>query len=354
MIPRFYYHPRMTAYDFGPQHPLKPVRLERMVALLAACVEGFEPLDPGLGSVKDILRVHSNEYVETVKALCEDASFMCREEMWPWGFGTTDNPVFEGMYEASLAYVAGTVRAAEEVRDGAPLAFGIAGGLHHAQRSRASGFCVFNDPAIACHILRERFDRVAYVDIDLHHGDGVQAIFFDDPTVMTCSIHETGRRLYPGTGFVEERGAGDAAVNVPLEPFTTGDVWLWVFENGIMPHLKAFAPQAIVLQMGTDAHFLDPLGHLQVAAQEWQEAVKMIQSLGLPIVAVGGGGYELSCVPRMWAAAVMTLSGVRHDDAIPNSIPNEWGMTTFSDPSLPQPRNVGRTEAEQVVTALVR
>lgn len=344
----------MTAYDFGPQHPLKPVRLSRTLDLLEACVPGFEAIDPGAGSVKDVLRVHSLEYVETVRAISEDASFMCREEMWPWGFGTTDNPVFPGIFEASLAYVAGSVRAACEVRDGAPLAFGIAGGLHHAQRSRASGFCVFNDPAIACSVLRERFDRVAYVDIDLHHSDGVQALFFDDPTVMTCSIHETGRRLYPGTGFVEERGAEDTSVNVPLEPFTTGDVWLWAFEHGIMPALRAFEPGAIVLQMGTDPHFLDPLGHLNVAAQEWLEAVVRIKELGLPLVAVGGGGYELSCVPRMWASAVMTLSGIAYDDAIPSSIPREWGMTTFSDHSLPQPRNQGRREAEAVVRMLVR
>ena len=140
-VPNFFYHPRMTAYDFGPQHPLKPVRLERTVTLLQACVPGFTLIDPGTGSAKDALRVHSKEYVETVKAISEDATFMCREEMWPWGFGTTDNPVFEGIFEASLAYLAGTVRAAEAVRDGASLAFGIAGGLHLAQRSRASGFC---------------------------------------------------------------------------------------------------------------------------------------------------------------------------------------------------------------------
>jgi acetoin utilization protein AcuC len=287
-----------------------------------------------------------------VKAISEDATFMCREEMWPWGFGTTDNPVFAGMFEASLAYLAGTVRAAEAVRDGAPLAFGIAGGLHHAQRSRASGFCVFNDPAVACAILREKFERVAYVDIDLHHGDGVQALFFDDPTVLTCSIHETGKRLYPGTGFVEERGAGDSSVNVPLEPFTTGDTWLWAFENGILPALRRFQPQAIVLQMGTDPHFLDPLGHLQVAAQEWLRAVEHIKALGQPLIAVGGGGYELSCVPRMWAAAVMTLSGIEFEERIPASIPSEWGMQTFADRDLPQPRSQGRAEAEAAIDQL--
>lgn len=201
-------------------------------------------------------------------------------------------------------------------------------------------------------MLRERFDRVAYVDIDLHHGDGVQALFFDDPSVMTCSIHETGASLYPGTGFVDERGAGDSSVNVPLEPGTTGDVWLWAFENGIIPLLNKFDPEVIVLQMGTDPHFLDPLGHLQVAAQEWLAAVRLVRDLGLPIVAVGGGGYALECVPRMWASAVMTLSEIEFDDAIPTGVPHEWGMATFSD-ALPEPRDQGRIQAERTVHELV-
>ncbi|HXH61733.1 MAG TPA: hypothetical protein VNI20_10295, partial [Fimbriimonadaceae bacterium] len=269
MLTDFFYHPRSIEYDFGPKHPLKPERLRRTLALFEACVPGFQPTHPGECDENDVLRVHSREYLDAVKEMSDGAANMCREEMLPWGFGTVDNPRFDGMYEASLAYVAATARAASEVRDGAPLAFGIAGGLHHAQRSRASGFCVFNDPAIACSVLKDKFERVAYIDIDLHHGDGVQAIFYDDPTLLTCSIHETGRTLYPGTGFADETGAQNSAVNVPLEPGTTGDVWLWAFENGIMPRVREFAPQAVVLQMGTDPHFLDPLGHLQVAAQEW-------------------------------------------------------------------------------------
>ena len=271
--------------------------------------------------------------------------------MSKWGFGSGDNPAFGGMYEASLAYTAGSVRAACEVRDGAELAFGIAGGLHHAQRSSASGFCVFNDPAIACSVLRDRFSRVAYVDIDLHHGDGVQALFYDDASVMTCSIHESGLHLFPGTGFVEERGVEGSSVNVPLEPGTTGDVWVWAFENGVLPLLRAFDPGAVVLQMGTDAHFLDPLGHLNVAAQEWLSAVLLVRELGLPVVALGGGGYAQECVPRMWAAAVMTLSGVEFVDELPVDVPREWGMATFSD-ELPEPRGQGRAEVEATIRSL--
>ena len=351
-VERFYFHPGSVEYDFGPQHPLRPVRLVRTLAVLEACVPGFEPVAPSAAEVGDLLRVHSQEYVDAVRGLSDDPRCMSMGKMSAWGFGSGDNPVFSGMYEASVAYTGGTVRAASEVRDGAPLAFGIAGGLHHAQHSSASGFCIFNDPAIACSVLRERFSRVAYVDIDLHHGDGVQALFYDDPAVMTCSIHESGLHLFPGTGFIEERGVEGSSVNVPLEPGTTGDVWVWAFENGILPLLRAFDPGVIVLQMGTDAHFLDPLGHLQVAAQEWLSAVRSVRDLGLPIVAVGGGGYAQECVPRMWASAVMTLAGIEFGDDLPDAVPREWGMATFSD-ELPEPRSQGRAEAEAAVGSLL-
>ena len=193
-LPHFYYSPAILGYDLGPNHPLRPERLRRTIELLGRY--GVEPIDPGQCIVEDLLRVHDEEYVEDVRT-GGTAEF---------GFGRGDNPAFPGMWEASLAYVSATVKAAEAVRDGAPLAFAIGGGLHHAQRRKASGFCIFDDPAIACHILLERFERVAYVDIDVHHGDGVQWIFYEEPRVLTCSIHEEGRTLFPGTGFVEETG----------------------------------------------------------------------------------------------------------------------------------------------------
>lgn len=326
VIPRFYYHPRMTEYDFGPKHPLKPERLSRTIALLEAVVPDIEILDPGLALESDVLRVHSPEYLETIQAL---SNGMCVEDMR--GFGPGDNPPFHGMYEASLGYLGGTVRAAEDVRDGAPLAFNIAGGLHHARRDRASGFCIFNDPAVASTILRERFERVLYIDIDLHHGDGVQWLFYDDPSVVTLSIHQDGRTLYPGTGFVDETGADFSSINIPLPPRTTGEVWLHAFSTVIPLVLERHQPQAIVLQMGSDPHRLDPLGHLECLAQHWVEAVRLVRDTGLPIVAVGGGGYNLTTVPRMWVAAILTLSGIPVPESVPDSIPAEWGMTTFFD-----------------------
>lgn len=337
----------MLAYDFGPKHPLKPERLRRTVELLK-CLAEFDVIDPGLGSRKDLLRVHSEDYVNCVHSL-SSGDHLPEGYRHNYGFASSDNPPFLGMYEAALAYCAGTVRAAEDVRDGAPLAFALGGGLHHAHRSRASGFCIFDDPAIAISILRERLDRVAYVDVDVHHGDGVQWIYYEDPTVLTCSIHETGRTLFPATGFEDENGPCWTSLNVPLEPHTSGDVWLWAFRETVLPALEHFRPQAIVLQMGTDTHFSDPLGHLEVSAQEWLDSIRALQAIGLPIVALGGGGYNLSTVPRMWACAVLTLSNIPFSNDIPNELAEDWGMASFFDPEPHSGRGRGRVEAERIV-----
>jgi acetoin utilization protein AcuC len=323
----FTYHPRMLSYDFGPKHPLKPERLRRTIALIQALLPDLPLLDPGEGSEEDPLLVHSPQYVETLRASTHSPVPGLRAH----GLGTTDTPWFAGIYEASLAYTAGSARAAREVRDGCPLAFGISGGLHHAQRDHASGFCVFNDPAIACAILRERFERVAYVDIDLHHGDGVQDIFADDPTVLTLSIHQFSPGFYPGTGRHDETGTAFTSINIPMPPKTQGEPWLLAFQKIAGLAFERFRPEAVVLQMGTDPHTLDPLGHLDVTAQAWLGAVRWVRERGLPIVALGGGGYCLTTVPRMWTAAVLTLLGRDVPELIPSSIPAAWGMDRFLD-----------------------
>lgn len=346
-IPGFFYHHRSMSYDFGPRHPLKPVRLARTMALLEAAAPDVEFLDPGLASREDIARCHEDHYIDFVRALSEgheaDAG-----EAFSYGFTGGDTPPFTGMYEAACAYTGGGVKAAQMVNEGAALAFNMSGGLHHAQAANASGFCVFNDVAISTAILRERFDRVAYVDIDLHHGDGVQALFYDDPTVLTYSIHQNGRTLYPGTGFLHETGADLSSVNVPLWPGTTGPVWIRAFKETISLAFDRFQPQAVVLQMGTDAHRLDPLGHLECLAQHWLEAVAWVRDYGVPIVAAGGGGYNLTTVPRMWTAAVLTLCGREVPVEIPASIPREWGMSTFLDPEVDEPLQ-GEEEAEKAI-----
>lgn len=338
----------MLGYDFGPQHPLKPERLRRTIELIQR-LTGVESIDPGPGDRAMAERVHDPRYVDAVIRVSQGCS---DRELEPWGIGTLDTPGFIGMHEASLAYLAGTIRAAEDVRDGVPLAVNIAGGLHHARRAQAHGFCVYNDPAAAVHVLLERFERVAYVDIDVHHGDGVQWIWWDDPRVLTLSIHENPKTLYPGTGFVGEHGPSFTSVNVPIQAKSTGDVWLWAFNESIQAAFSRFEPQAVVLQMGTDAHFQDKLGHLQVSAQEWVEAVAIVKQFELPIVAVGGGGYNLTTVPRMWTAAILTLAGIPFEDAIPEDLAAAWDMPRFFDRELPGPIGSGRAFAEQTVTEL--
>jgi acetoin utilization protein AcuC len=301
----FFYHPRMLAYNFGPGHPLRPERLKMTVEILH--VQGWEAVDPGKGEVSDVLRVHDADYVDIVQIASSTPESLGRDTLRRVGLGTPDNPIFSGMHEAALAYVAGSVRASELVREGSPLAFGMAGGLHHARRAQASGFCVYNDCAIACAILRERFSRVAYIDIDVHHGDGVQWIFYDDPTVITCSIHQDGRTLYPGTGGKgEER---DGVINVPLAPGTGPEAWLAAFEREVLEPLVRMEYGAIVLQMGCDSHRTDPLARIENDTPHWLRAVELVRDLGKPIVALGGGGYDLNNVPRMWAAACLTLAG---------------------------------------------
>lgn len=343
MLPHFYYSPENLNYDFGPGHPLKPERLRRTIELLERF--GVEPIDPGEGKVQDILRVHDGEYLDAVRSLSEGNAGVNSHR---YGFGRGDNPEFPGMYEATMAYCSAAARAAEAVRDGAPLAFAIGGGLHHARKDRASGFCIFDDPAIACHILLEKFQRVAYVDIDVHHGDGVQWIFYDEPRVLTCSIHEEGRTLFPGTGDVRETGADFTSFNVPIQARTTGDVWLNAFLRTIPEAVSRFGAEAIVLQMGTDAHFLDPLGHICCTQQDWLAAVQAVRDLGLPIVAVGGGGYNLTTVPRMWVSACLTLGRCEYDDAIPTDLGSAWQMPTFSDHG-DHPKGEGTKHADAVI-----
>jgi len=369
MLDRFYFSPENYKYDFGPQHPLRPERLARTLKLLEHYAgPGYLQADPA--NEADLLLVHSPEYVDSVKMVDEAAAngrlgddeiLELRSLYGFWG----DNPPFAGMYHAASVYTGASAAAAREVRDGARLAFAIGGGLHHALRGKASGFCIFNDCAVACAILRERFGKVAYVDIDVHQGDGVQWIFYNDPTVLTCSIHEDGRTLWPGTGGVEEVAVDGSSINVPMEAGTTADVWIDAFRRTIIPKLKQWGPEAIVLQMGTDTHYWDPLAHINSNQQAWLEAVKEVQALDLPIVAVGGGGYNITTVPRMWTSACLTLAGVPFEDEIPAepayllqrrmlgvdlSGPRDPVTNpTFSDVDYPCGKNHGREHADRVI-----
>jgi len=244
-----------------------------------------------------------------------------------WGLGQGDNPVFPGLWEAARLCAGGSVLAAELVTSGAATrAFHFAGGLHHAMPDRASGFCYVNDVVLAILHLRTLGLRVLYVDIDAHHGDGVQAAFYADPAVLTVSTHERGDYLFPGTGFVEEMGVGEAvgySVNLPLEPFTDSAVYLPAFEAVVPPLVRAFAPDVVVAQLGIDSHRSDPLTHLELDVQGFARAVQRIVELAPRLVALGGGGYDLQNVARGWTAAWAAMNEVELPAALPASFAEE-------------------------------
>jgi acetoin utilization protein AcuC len=317
--------PRSTDYDFGPGHPLTPRRFGPGIDLLRAL--GAEPgLAPEPATDEELRWCHSPEYLEVVRRFAAD----------PYGFPEAgigeggDCPPFADMHEASAAVAGGAIRAVEAIlRGDVEHAFHPGGGLHHAMRGRASGFCIYNDPAVA--IARARRDglRVLYIDLDVHHGDGVQALFWDDPGVLTFSIHETGRALFPGTGEAWEIGDGAAAgtsINVPLAPGTGERTWVAAVES-LVPELAAsFGPDLVVSQHGADSHAWDPLAHLAVTTTAHGTAARLVDRLAHRHangrwLATGGGGYDAyRVVPRTWA--LTWLAGAHMEP--PASTPLAW------------------------------
>jgi acetoin utilization protein AcuC len=237
------------------------------------------------------------------------------------------------MHEVSALVAGATLRAAEAVwRGEATRAVNIAGGLHHAMPDRASGFCVYNDPAVAiARLLDLGAERIAYVDVDVHHGDGVQEIFYDDPRVLTVSLHETGRTLFPGTGFPDETGgphAPGSAVNVALPPGTGDAGWLRAFHAVVPEVLRRFAPQVLFSQCGADTHRLDPLAHLRLSVDGQRASYLALRALADELcegrwVATGGGGYALvEAVPRAWTHLLAIATGEPLDPETPT--PRSW------------------------------
>jgi acetoin utilization protein AcuC len=325
--PLLVFGPRSLDYDFGPSHPLTPRRFGPGIDLLRSL--GAEPgLAPEPATDRVLLLSHSEQYVRVVKRFSEaDAEPWAEPEA---GIGPGDNPPFHGMHEAAAAVAGGSLRAIEAILAGAAEhAFHPGGGLHHAMPARASGFCVYDDPALA--IARARADglRVLYVDLDVHHGDGVQAIHADDPGVLTISFHESGRYLFPGTGFMTELGNGLAAgtvVNVPLEPETGEEAWLDAVRS-IVPSLAAsFGPDVVVSQHGADSHAWDPLAHLRNTTTAMEQAARLVDAVahrfaGGRWLATGGGGYGVyTVVPRSWSLVWLAAA---HRDG-PDRLPEEW------------------------------
>ena len=322
----------LIGYDFGPSHPLNPVRVELTIELARSTGlldrPNVDVLAAPPASDDELALVHTPDYVDAVRRAGSTL-----EADLARGLGTIDDPVFAGMHDAGALVVGGTLAAARAVHTGTHLhAINVAGGLHHAMAGNASGFCVYNDPAIAiAWLLAQGVPRIAYVDIDVHHGDGVQAAFWNDPRVLTISVHESGRTLFPGTGFPHEIGGPEAqgsAVNVALPAGTGDDGWLRALDAVALPLVRAFRPSLLVSQHGCDTHALDPLANLLVSLDAQRAAHAMLHDLAHEVcqgrwLATGGGGYELvRVVPRSWTHLVAFAAGVPVEpDA---ATPGDW------------------------------
>ena len=357
----FVYNDILSRHRLSETHPLKPARLRYTYDLLQSYGAFDAPntklVKPRPATEEEILRFHTRPYLEAVQGLGRGDDSVNAAE---FHFGPGDNPVFDGMYEAAGLSTGASIKAAELLAEGeADAALSISGGLHHAMPGYASGFCIFNDPVLAIMELVRRGMRVAYVDIDCHHGDGVQHAFYDTDEVLTISLHESGEFLFPGTGFTEETGTGAGrgySVNVPLYPYTTDEVYLWAFREIVPPLLQAFRPDALVTQLGIDSHFQDPITHLALTVQGFGEAVSEFRRLQPKWLALGGGGYDLQTVARAWALAFGIMSGLELPDAIPPSYGQNHGVSTLPDveepPVTDSVRKEARTFAESSVQAV--
>jgi acetoin utilization protein AcuC len=344
--------PDVRIYDHGPGHPLRPQRVLLTWELIEAYgldrADGVVRLGAAPAGREVLELVHTPEYLDATERAGHG-------EEGPWeryGFGPGDNPIFADMHEAGALVAGATVAAADAVLDGTALhAFNASGGLHHAMPARASGFCVYDDPAIGiARLLARGVERVGYVDVDVHHGDGVQTIFYDDPRVLTVSIHEYAPEygFFPGTGSADERGgpgAAGSARNVPLAPGTDDRAWLEAFRSEVLPAVRGFAPDVLVTQLGCDTHATDPLAHLRLTTAAYRDTAAELHELaheatGGRWIATGGGGYQWArVVPRAWTIAFAEMAGVE----LPDRVPAEWVdrvatlaggdvPTTLSDP----------------------
>ncbi len=332
---RFVYDASLGGFELSPTHPFKPVRLELTRSLLEAggLLGAAEVVAPLPLPEARLLEIHDADYVAAVQRLSlpDAAGSRSAEDAARFGLGTPDNPVFPAMHDLVLRVCAATHTAVELVASGeAQRAANFAGGLHHAMRQKASGFCIYNDLALAIrHAVDVHALRVAYVDLDAHHGDGVQALFYDDPKVLTVSLHESGTYLFPGTGHTYETGVGagrGTAVNAPLEPFTEDASFLEVFDLVVGPSLRHFRPDLIVLQAGADMHRFDPLADLSLSLAGMAESYRRVALLadeltGGRLVVTGGGGYDpYRTVPRAWAHAWAAITG----RPTPSRVPADW------------------------------
>jgi len=338
----FIYSDALLDYDFGESHPLRPERLNLTFGLIKAQgtlgLNNVSVVRPKAADSSDLLLFHKERYIEAVKRFSEVGHGL---------LDSGDTPAYKGCYESSLLLVGASLAAVDLVmRKEVEHAFNPVGGLHHAHPDRASGFCIFNDPALCIAYLKKRYglQRIMYLDIDAHHGDGVMYGFYSDPSVLDIDFHEDGRYLFPGTGFTNEIGEGEGRgykVNIPVPPFTYDGPYLNAFRQ-IVPRLtRAYEPEIILMQCGADSHANDLLAHLDLTTNAYGEIVSTIHQLAHEVcdrrlVLLGGGGYNLGNAVRCWTIAFNELAEARPRE----EIPKEW---------LKLYRNLGEGEPPRIL-----
>jgi acetoin utilization protein AcuC len=358
----FIYTDRYVDHDYGSAHPLKIVRLKLTFELIRAydllSLPSTRLVETREATEEELSLFHSRDYLDVLKRASQGSPV---GDPFMYGLGPGDNPIFEGLWEWSLLATGASIQSAQLVAEKeADIAFNIAGGLHHAFRDRASGFCYVNDPVITILWLLDRCKRVAYIDIDAHHGDGVQRAFYETDRVMTISLHESGNFLFPGSGFEYEMGKGEGegfSINVPLHPFTDDETYLWAFEEVVPPLIRGFKPEVMVTQLGVDTFYTDPLTHLCLTTRGFTKVIERLKGLSIPWVALGGGGYEVANVAKAWTLAWAVMNGVELDKGIPQAfveIARRLGFRgdALRDPPLSIPQGKqreARMETERVV-----
>lgn len=332
------YSDRFLEYNLGPHHPLRPVRVKLTYSLLQSKglleSDSVEVVEPRSASRDEILLFHDQAYVTLVEKYSMKGSGL---------LDMGDTPAFKGCYEATSLVVGASLKSCDLVMSGSfAHAFNPSGGLHHAQPDRASGFCIFNDPAVSINYLKSKhaIKRLLYMDIDAHHGDGVMYGFYRDPSVLDIDFHESGRFLFPGTGFPDETGEGEARglkVNIPFPPETGDQACLKAFHQLVPGLVRKFRPEIILVQCGADGHFDDRLAHLRLSTNFYREVIGEIHRLAHELcngrfLLFGGGGYTLQNVPRVWTTAFSALAGLNPDNSIPRGWAEEFRKSTGENP----------------------
>jgi len=336
----FIYSNKLSKHILSDSHPMQPKRLAMTYDLLtqydAFNQNNAEIISPRNATQNELIKFHTEDYIDAIKNISSNPNSISSAL---YNLGTVDNPCYPQMFEAALLSTGGSTLAADLlISSEYDSVFNISGGLHHAMRSNASGFCIFNDPVIAIEKFTENKMKVVYIDIDCHHGDGVQKAFYDRDDVLTISIHESGAFIFPGTGNTNEIGTGKGrgySINMPLYPYTDDEIYQDTFRKIVPPLIEYFHPDVLVTQMGIDSHFEDPITHLSLTVQGFTEIVKIFKSFNLKWLSLGGGGYNLQAVARAWASGWGVISNQTFSNTLPGNYNQTHNISTLFDASPP-------------------